>query len=275
MTALAITPMDRVTRKLVAYQARNVLRSRWLVAYALFFLLATDGLLRFGGADPSRALLSLSNVVLFVVPLVGLVFGTTYLHDAREFTELLLAQPIRRGQLFTGLALGLGVPLALALAVGVTLPFAWHGLGENAAAARLTLAALVGCGVLLTAVFVALAFLIATRADDKVRALGTAIGVWLALALVYDGLVLVLVAMLADYPLERPLLGLMLTNPIDVARVLLLMRFDAGAVMGYTGAVFARVFQGPTGLVVASAALALWAAVPAALGLRAFRRKDF
>ena len=270
--------MDRVTCTLVAYQARNVARSRWLVGYALFFLVATDALLRFGGSDPTRALLSLSNVVLFVVPLVALVCGTTYLHDAREFTELLLAQPVRRGQLFAGLSLGLGLPLAGAFALGTTLPFAWHGLGADAAAvavARTTLAALVGCGVLLTAVFVALAFLIATRADDKVRALGTAVGAWLALALVYDGLVVVLVAVLADYPLEHPLLALMLANPIDVARVLLLLRFDAGAVMGYTGAVFARVFQGPTGLVIASAALGLWAAVPAALGLRAFRRRDF
>jgi Cu-processing system permease protein len=270
--------IDRVTRTLVAYQARNVARSRWLAGYALFFLVATDALLRFGGSDPTRALLSLSNVVLFVVPLVGLVFGTTYLHDAREFTELLLAQPVRRGQLFAGLSLGLTLPLAAAFALGTALPFAWHGLGEDAAAvaaARTTLAALVGCGVLLTAVFVALAFLIATRADDKVRALGTAVGAWLALALVYDALVVVLVALLADYPVERPLLALMLANPIDVARVLLLLRFDAGAVMGYTGAVFARVFQGPTGLVIAGAALALWAAVPAALGLRAFRRRDF
>lgn len=270
--------LDPVTRTLVAWQARNVARSRWLAGYALFFALATDGLLRFGGDDPARALLSLANVVLFVVPLVGLAFGTTYFHDAREFTELLLAQPVRRGQLFGGLSLGLGLPLAAAFTLGVTVPFAWHGMGADAdmvAASRLTLAALVGCGVLLTAVFVALAFLIATRADDKVRALGTAVGVWLLMALVYDGAVLVAVAMFADWPLERPLLGLMLANPIDVARVLLLLRFDAGAVQGYTGAVFAQVFQGTSGLVVAATALGAWVALPAALGLRAFRRKDF
>lgn len=270
--------LDPVTRTLVAWQARNVARSRWLAGYALFFALATDGLLRFGGDDPARALLSLANVVLFVVPLVGLAFGTTYFHDAREFTELLLAQPVRRGQLVGGLSLGLGLPLAAAFALGVTVPFAWHGLGADAdvvAASRLTLAALVGCGVLLTAVFVALAFLIATRADDKVRALGTAVGVWLLMALVYDGAVLVAVAMFADWPLERPLLGLMLANPIDVARVLLLLRFDAGAVQGYTGAVFAQVFQGASGLVVAAGALGAWVVLPAALGLRAFRRKDF
>jgi Cu-processing system permease protein len=260
------------TLQLLRYQMRDVARSRWLLGYLAFFLCVTDALLRFGD-EPSRALLSLAGVVLFVVPLVALVFGTTYVHDAREFTELLLAQPVRRGQLFGGLLLGLALPLAGAFAVGTGLPFVWHGLPDQAS--RSTLGALVACGVALTAVFVALAFCIATRVDDKARALGTAIGVWLAMAVVYDGLVLVAVAMLADYPLERPLLGLMLANPVDLARVLLLLRFDAGALAGYTGAVFARAFDVATGAIIAAGALAAWAAVPAALGLRAFRRKDY
>lgn len=258
--------------KVLKYELHNVGRSRWLVAYGLFFLLATDALLRFGGGG-GKALLSLVNVVLFVIPLVGLVFGTTYLHDAREFTEVLLAQPVGRGQLFAGLFLGLALPLSLAFVAGVALPFALHGFADRAE--MLTLAVLAGCGVALTFVFVALAFLVAVRAVDKVKGLGVAVGIWLALGLLYDGLVLLLVALLADHPIERPVLGLMLANPIDLARVLLLLRFDTGALLGYTGAVFTRFFQGTTGAAVAAAALALWIAIPAAAGLRAFRRKDF
>ena len=65
-----------VVLKVAGYQASNVLRSRWLLAYVGFFAVVTDALLRFGGGD-GHALLSLVNVVLFVVPLVALVFGTT------------------------------------------------------------------------------------------------------------------------------------------------------------------------------------------------------
>jgi Cu-processing system permease protein len=260
----------RVTAKVAKYELSNVARSRWLIAYALFFLLVTDALIRFGGGD-GKALLSLVNVVLLVVPLVGLVFGTTYLYDARDFTEVLLAQPVGRGQLFAGLFLGLAVPLALAFALGAGLPFVLHGVPEGQLG---TLLALLGTGAALTFAFVALAFLVAVRAADKVKGLGVAIGVWLALALLYDGAVLLLVALLADYPIERPMLGLMLANPVDLARVLLLLRFDVAALMGYTGAVFARFFGGP-GQAVAVAALLAWIAVPIALGARAFRRKDF
>lgn len=266
-----MTTATRAAGKVLAYELRNVGRARWLLAYTLFFLLATDALLRFGGGG--RALLSIASVTLFVGPLVGLVFGTAYLYDAREFTELLLAQPVPRGALFTGLYLGLAVPLALAGALGIALPFAWHGVEDRTQ--LVTLAVLAACSVALTLAFVAMAFGIAVRAEDKVRGLGAAVGLWLMMSLLYDGLALLLVALFADYPVERPVLGLTLANPIDLARVLLLLRFDSGALLGYTGAVFTRFFAGTTGARVSGAALVAWIAGPVWLGWRAFRRKDF
>jgi Cu-processing system permease protein len=270
MSATAI--LHRPTVRLVGWQLSNVLRSRWLLGYALFFLLVTDAMLRFGGGS-GKALLSLMNVVLLVVPLVATVFGTTWLYDAREFTEVLLAQPIARGRLFIALYLGLALPLALALVAGVGIPFAVHGFVE--AGDRATLATLLLTSTALTLSFVAIAFLIAVRAEDKVKGLGTAIVTWLALTLVYDGLVLVVTTTLGDYPIERPLLGMLLLNPVDLARVQLLLRFDVSALMGYTGAVFADFFGGRLGPAISAAVLLLWIVVPAALGLRAFRRKDF
>ena len=266
-----MTILSPTVRQVVKYQLRDVIRSRWLIAYALFFLLVTDALLRFGGGE--KALLSLMNVVLFIVPLVNVVFGTIYLYNAREFIELLLAQPVTRRQLYAGLYLGLTLPLALAFVVGIGVPFAMHGLGD--AAQRGTLAALAGVGVALSLVFTALAFVIAGRTDDRARGLGAAIGVWLFSAVLYDGLVLVLAMLFGDYPIERPMLALMLTNPVDLARVLLLLRFDVSALMGYTGALFQQFFGGVGGSAIAAAALALWVAVPVGLGLRSFQKRDF
>ena len=56
-------------RSVISYQARDLVRSRWLAAYTLFFLAASEGLLRYGGGA-TKALLSLGSIVLFVVPLV-------------------------------------------------------------------------------------------------------------------------------------------------------------------------------------------------------------
>jgi Cu-processing system permease protein len=129
--------------------------------------------------------------------------------------------------------------------------------------------------VALSAVFTGIATVIAYRVEDRVRGLATALGVWLMLAVVYDGLVLLAAVQFSDYPLERPMLALMIANPIDLARLVLLLHFDVAALLGYTGAVFERFVGGALGLVVAGAALFIWAAAPALVGARLFRRKDF
>lgn len=261
-----------ITSKLLRYQLSNVVRSKWLLGYTAFHFLVADALLRFGG-EPTAALLSLINVVLLVLPLVTVVFGTMYLYDAREFTELLLAQPLTRRQLFGALYLGLSLPLAAGFAAGVGAPFLLHAGGH--AGTWTALPTLIGVGVALTFIFTALAFLLATRSEDRVRGLGMAIGIWLLFAVVYDGAVLILASIFADYPLERALLGAMIANPVDMGRVVLLLRFDVAALMGYTGAVFKHFFGSAAGALGAASALLLWAAVPTWLALRAFKRKSF
>lgn len=262
----------KVILKVMKYELSDVVRSRWLVAYTLFFLAATDGLLRFSGGS-ANAIVSLLNVVLFIVPLVTIVFGTMYLYNAREFTELLLAQPIGRRQLFGGLYLGLALPLSCGFVAGVGIPFLLHGFDD--AAQRGTLTMLVGLGVLLSFSFTGLAFAIALRLEDRARALGAAIAIWLLTTVLYDGLVLALGVMFAEYPLQRPLLALMLLNPVDLARVLMLLQLDVSALMGYTGAVFKSFFGSAGGMALAFGALLLWAAAPPLGALHLFRRKDF
>jgi len=261
-----------VIRTVFVYQLRDLLRSKWLIAYALFFLVASEGLLRYGG-DGAKALLSLTTIVLFVVPLVTIVYGTVYLYQSREFTELLLAQPVRRGHLFAGLYLGITLALTAGVVAGIVIPFSAHG-GLADATLRAAFGTLAFAAAALTCIFTAIACLIAIVCEDRLRGLGAAIATWLGLALLYDGLVLVLVATFGDYALERPVLAAMLANPVDLARVLMLLRFDNAALMGYTGAVFQRFFAG-AGALIAAATLLLWIAAPVYAGSRAFRRKDF
>jgi len=262
----------RTARKVLVYQLRDIARNRWVIAYTVVLLVLTEALFR-GGGEGGRVVLSLLNVVLIFVPLVALTFGTLYLYTAREFIELLLAQPVGRGAMFAGLWGGLAVPLAGALLCGVGLPFLLHA-GEGAVPVH-SLLMLLGTGVLLTLSFTALAFLIALRFEDRARGFGTALLVWLTCAVLYDGLVLLAVALFADYPLETPLLILTLLNPLDLGRVALLLDLDAAALLGYTGAVFQRFLGTAEGLALAVTALVAWTLVPLALGFRRFQRRDF
>lgn len=260
------------TLKVLRYELRDVARSRALLLYGAFFLGATELLLRFGGDGP-RALLSLSSVTLLAVPLVSMVLGTMFVYNAREFNELLLSQPVHRRQLFGGLYLGLALPLAAAFLAGVALPFVFRRGAAGAQPATLVMVCITG--VFLTGIFTALAFAIALRFEDRVRGMGMALLVWVVLAVAWDALVLVLANAFHAWPLETPLLVAMLLNPVDLARVVLLLNFDVSALMGYTGAVFRDFFGSAAGLAIAFGALSVWLAAPLGVGLRAFVRKDF
>jgi Cu-processing system permease protein len=258
--------------KILKFQLRDLVRSRWLLGYTILLLALTEALLRFGGGGP-RAVISLLNLVLILVPLVSIVFGTMYLYAAREFIELLLAQPVGRRVLFAGLYAGLALPLAGGFLLGVGLPFLWTGSGGGSGSGAVGL--LLGSGILLTLVFTALAFLVSVMVVDRARGLGAAIVLWLAVTVLYDAILVLVATSMADYPLELPLLGLTLLNPVDLGRVLLLLRLDTAALMGYTGAVFERVFGSALGTGVTIGALAVWVAAPLLLGLRRFVARDF
>jgi Cu-processing system permease protein len=257
--------------RLIISGVRDVGRRRWLMAYMLFYLVLTVALLRFGGNE-SRAIVSLTNVVLGLVPLVSIVFGTMYLYHSREFVQMMLAQPVGRRTLFVGLYGGLAIPLSAAFAVGVGLPFLWYGRPGDAV---FPVVALLCTGIALSLVFVGLAFVIALASQDRAVGLAAAILAWLSATVLYDGLVLVSMMLFRDYPLERPLIGAMLANPVDLSRVLLLLQFDLGALAGYTGAVFERFFGAFQGSLWAGAAMTIWIVTPLATGLRQFARKDF
>jgi Cu-processing system permease protein len=261
------------TLKIARYQLRDMFRSRWVLVYGLFFLAVTDGLFRFGGTG-ERVVLSLTNVVLGVVPLVAIVLGAMYLYSAREAVELLLSQPVRRGDLYRGLYLGLLIPLCSALVLGIGLPFLYHGavFAESGFGA---LPLLLGVAVLLTMVFVALAFAVALSTEDRVKGLGLSLVLWMFFSVIYGGFTLLFVEAFSAYPMQRVVIVLSMLNPVDLGRILLLLNLDVSAMMGFTGAVFERFFGSGTGQAVTLGALAAWAAIPFLFGHRAFARKNF
>lgn len=259
------------TATIFASGLRDLTRNRWMVAYAAGFFVLAEALFWFGGTG-SQVILSLLNIVLLVVPLVAMVFGAMYVYASREFMEMLLAQPVARRDLFLGHFLGLTVPLASAAALGAGLPFALHG---GAGAAPGAVGALLIAVIGLTLACAAIATVIALYTDDRLRGVGIALGAWLLLTVLYDAGLLAIAASFDAWPLERPLIALMMANPVDLARGLVLTQLDAPAMMGYTGALFERFFGSLVGTVVAVSALAAWVAVPFAVARRRFRHRDF
>ena len=262
----------KATSKIIKYELHDVFRSKWLIIYTLFFLVTTDLLFRFSTSG-AIVILNLMNIVLLFIPLISIVFGTMYLYHSREFIELLLSQPINRSSLFKGMYSGLAFPLSTGFAAGVAIPFLFHGV-QNPAQQNMFLVLLV-CGIFLTFIFVALAFLIAVRHEDSVKGLGISIFTWLLFTVIYDGLLLLFSFIFKAYPIEKTLIVLTLFNPVDLARILLLLKFDISALMGYTGAVFQKFFGGSMGIGISLFSLVVWVIAPLWIGLKIFIKKDF
>jgi len=258
--------------KVLKYSFYDLMRSRWSYLYFGFYLLFTLSLLWLSG-DVSKVIISLMNVILVLCPLIATMFGVMYYYNSREFTELLLAQPIRRSSIFWGQYLGLALSLSGSLLLGVGIPFLLYGI--FASVQIFNFAILLLNGILLSFIFSGLAFLIALWNDNKIRGFGLAILVWLFFAVIYDGLFLLGLMAFSDYPLQSFALGASFFNPIDLSRILILLKLDISALMGYTGAVFEKFLGMGPGKWIALLSLMAWVALPV-WGMRQLTlRKDF
>jgi Cu-processing system permease protein len=128
--------------------------------------------------------------------------------------------------------------------------------------------------VALTFVFTALSYYISVKNEERVKGVGLTILVWLFLAVIYDGIILALIFAFGDYPLDKASIAITLLNPIDLARIMMLLTVDISALLGYTGAVFKQFFGSPMGLLVTISSLVIWTLIPLWRGQVLFERKD-
>src|SRR5690606_39804066 len=133
---------------------------------------------------------------------------------------------------------------------------------------------LVLTGLALSLVFVSIALLASVYVRDKAKGIGVAILLWLYFALIFDSLVLFLLFQFADYPMEKAMIVFASLNPVDLARIMLLLKLDISAMMGYTQAVFRQFFGSGFGMIYSTVILLIWIIVPTLLSLRKFVRKD-
>ncbi|HAI16692.1 MAG: ABC transporter permease [Xanthomarina sp.] len=258
--------------KILKYSFYDLMRSRWSYVYFAFYLLLGVVLL-FLNNDLSKAVITLMNVIIVLVPLIGTIFGVMYYYNSKEFTELLLAQPLKRSSIFLGQYLGVAISLSMSLILGLGIPFIFYGLFKSTAIWDFSL--LLITGTFLTFIFSALAFNIALSNENKIKGFGYAILLWLFLAIIYDGIFLMSLILFEDYPLDKlSLIGTML-NPIDLSRTLILLKLDISALLGYTGAIFKQFFGTNFGLVVSISMLAVWVIMPVLRIIFKSKKKDF
>lgn len=259
-------------RKFIKYSFFDLIRSYWTIIYFLFFIIVSSSILYFS-ADMTKSIVSIMNIVIVLIPLVSIIFGTIYYYSSREFTELLLAQPVKRSSLILGQYTGLSLSLSTSFVGGVSIPFLLNGIITSDHLSDFLLIIL--AGVCLSFSMSAISYTTALRNENKIRGFGIALLIWFFLAILYDGLILILLILFREYPTNSMAIVMTLLNPIDLSRVMIMLGLDISALMGYTGAVFLKFFGTIKGIPVSIFAMLCWIVIPAYTMVRIVRKKDF
>lgn len=92
--------------KIIKYVISDILRSRTIIAYMVLLLALAFSVLGME-SNAEKGIVSLLNIVLFVVPLVSIIFATVYLYNSAEFIELLVSQPLKRTKIWGSIFFGI------------------------------------------------------------------------------------------------------------------------------------------------------------------------
>lgn len=250
------------------------IRSRWALALTVLFGLLAGVVAGFGGSTlgvvrVDAVLVSLASLATYLVPLAALVYGYDSIVGAEErgWLDIVFALPVPRSRVVLGTYLGRAATLAGATAVG----FGFGGLVLLVRADAVTWS--LYATVLLGAVALALAFLSlsvlgSTVAAEKTHALAFALLVWVWFVFGHD---LVALGLVARTDLSAGVLSmLVLANPVDVFRVLVLSGIDATGGGGMAAVVANTSLSSP----VLVMALLAWTAVPIAVAARVVGRRS-
>lgn len=275
--------MDRsIVTAIAVKEAKAGLRNRWFTLYTIIFAVLIIGfsLVALGASDLTgqagfgQTSAGLLNLLLLMVPLIGLTVGAQMIVTDRENRSLdyLLAQPLTALEVYAGKFIGAAISLLLLLLIGfggagvvMAIKGGAGGVGDFALLVALTL--LLGLAML------SVGYVVSSFSRQTAAALGIALTIWLLFVIVGD-LGLMGSSMVLGMSPET-LLSLTIINPLDVYKLVSVDLLHTSLdVLGPAG-IYAVDRFGSSFTWLMLGVLALWIIVPLPIGFWFFKRTDF
>jgi len=261
-------------------EIRDATKSRWLLMFGVGFTviasalswMAMSGLGSFGVAGFGRTTASMVNMVLLIVPLMGLALGALAVASERERGALayLMSQPVSAFEILLSKYVGVAAALIVALLVGFGvsgLLVALRGGSSN----LVDFLSLTGLTVLLALSSLSIGFLISAGLRRGATAIGLAVFLWLTLAFFSD-LGLMGTAVTLDVGI-RELLLMALVNPLQVYKIAAILSIKNDLeILGPAGVYAVRTY-GDALLPMLLAIFVAWIAIPLSIGYFIFKRR--
>ncbi|MDH5436960.1 MAG: ABC transporter permease [Gammaproteobacteria bacterium] len=169
------------------------LRNGWIIAisisftlFAMIISLAGFGFTgNIGNIDEQATLLSLTNLVIYLIPLLGLVLAYDSLSGEREqgTLDLLYSYPISPLHILSGKFFGLVLVLTVSILLGMLIPMLTGLVNGQSFMAWLIFQLF---SIWLGVIFVAIALLLSSTLWERGRLLGISIGLWLIFVILFD-----------------------------------------------------------------------------------------
>jgi Cu-processing system permease protein len=269
------------TAAIACRELREAVHSRWFLLNTLAFAALGLGVSYLSAASTGgtgisgfgRTTAGLINLVLLVVPLMGLTAGAGAIASDRERGMLayILAQPVSRVEVLLGKYLGLAAALLACICLGLgacAAIMAWKGGGTKAA----SILWFAGLSFGLALSMLSVGMLVSVWARKASVAVGTAVFLWLMLVFVSD-LGLMAGTLALKLRIEQ-LFALSLINPLQVFKMWSLHAVDASLdVLGPAGLYASEEF-GPRLHLIFGACLAAWIVLPLAAAGVLFTRRS-
>lgn len=273
--------ISRATINVAANEYRNSLRNKWMIVASMILALFALSISMFSAGSAGRlglsgfdiTLVSLTSLVIYLVPLIALTLGYDTIVGEMEgkTMELMLTMPVSRGEIYLGKFLGLAAGLSTSIVVG-------FGTAGLLIASRVGGAALgpylifILTSVLLGLCFLSLAMFLSALLDQRAKAIGWATFLWFFFVLVFD-LLLISVLVGTEGRIDPEIFPLMLyLNPTDVFRLIGVFSIPSVKVSyGLVTLAKGWAFQP----VILFAGLLAWTVGPMIAGYLVFARKKF
>lgn len=266
-------------RSLYRFELAAARRSRTVTLFGLGFAVATvivsliglsaGGVMAVQGF--ARTTMSLMQLVIWIVPLVGLMLGASVGAESLEL-EFQVSLPVRRSAIVLARWLAwltvLGGAMTIGLGLGGLLISLLAGSADGWRYLRL-----IAVSNLLLGATLAIGLALGLVARTRIRAMGFAIVAWVVLAVGVDLLAIGALAILPKGQAGWGLTALLMLDPVDSARALSIALLQADLVSGPTGAAIRKVLGG-WGLWALVAAMLGWVALPLHVAARRFRQLD-
>jgi Cu-processing system permease protein len=260
-------------------ELQDARRNRWYLIYVIVFAglslalawLGMTGLGDYGLAGFGRTAASIINIVLLIVPLMGLTLGAISLAGERERSTLLylLAQPVTQLEVLLGKYLGLAIALFSALVLGFGISGILIAVQGGSAEINLYLL-MVMLAFMLALVSLSIGFLISSLVRKGSTAISIALFIWLLL-LIFGDLGIMGTSMVLKLGVGQ-LFTLTLLNPMQIFKIAAILNIRGSLeVLGPAGIYALRTYgsQLMPGLI---AVLLAWTLLPLTISFYAFRR---